>query len=104
LLAIENPEKQRAIFDLIIKEELTVRETEMKARSVSVRSYIRNTAALSPEILQKTEQLAQIFGTKVKISPSGKGGKIIIEYYAPEDLEGLLKKLSSRPSEARGGI
>lgn len=93
LLAIENPEKQRAIFELIIKEELTVRETEMKARSVSVRSHIRSTAALSPEILQKTEQLAQIFGTKVKISPSGKGGKIVIEYYAPEDLEGLVQKL-----------
>lgn len=93
LLAIENPEKQRAIFDLIIKEELTVRETEMKVRSVSVRSHIRTSAALNPEILQKTEQLAQILGTKVRISPVGKGGKIIIEYYAPEDLDGLLRRL-----------
>ncbi len=93
LLAIENPEKQRAIFDLIIKEELTVRETEMKARSVSVRSHIRNTAVLNPEIARRAEQLAQIFGTKVKISSVGKGGRVIIEYYSQEDLDELLRRL-----------
>lgn len=93
LLAIENPEKQRAVFDLIIKEELTVRETELKVRSISVKPHIRSTAVLRPEIVERTEHLAQILGTKVKIAPSGKGGKVIIEYYAPEDLDGLLKRL-----------
>lgn len=93
LLAIENPEKLRAVFDLIIKEELTVRETELKVRSVSVKPHIRSTAVLQPEILERTEHLTQILGTKVKIAPSGKGGKVIIEYYAPEDLDGLLRRL-----------
>lgn len=93
LLAIENPEKQRAVFDLIIKEELTVRETETKVRSISVKPYVRSAVQLSPEVLERTEHLTQILGTKVKISPSGKGGKVIIEYYAPEDLDGLLKRL-----------
>ena len=93
LLAIENPEKQRAVFDLIIKEELTVRETEQKVRSVSVKPYVRSAVQLNPQILERTEHLTQILGTKVKISPSGKGGKVIIEYYAPEDLDGLLKRL-----------
>mgnify|MGYP003404732870 CR=1 FL=1 len=93
LLAIENPEKQRAVFDLIIKEELTVRETETKVRSISVKPYVRSAVQLNPEILERTEHLTQILGTKVKISPSGKGGRVIIEYYAPEDLDGLLKRL-----------
>lgn len=93
LLAIENPEKQRAVFDLIIKEELTVRETETKVRSISVKPYVRSAVQLSPEVLERTEHLTQILGTKVKISPSGKGGRVIIEYYAPEDLDGLLKRL-----------
>lgn len=96
LLAIENPEKQRAIFDLIIKEELTVRETEAKARSVSVRSHTRHTAALQPEIIKCAEQLMQILGTKVKISPVGKGGKVVIEYYSKEDLDELLRKLEKQ--------
>ncbi len=93
LLAIENPEKLRAVFDLIIKEELTVRETELKVRSVSVKPHIRSAIQLNPELLERTEHLTQILGTKVKIAPSGKGGKVIIEYYAPEDLDGLLKRL-----------
>lgn len=93
LLAIENPEKQRAVFDLIIKEELTVRETEMKVRSISVKPHVRSTSSLNPEILQRTEQLTQLLGTKVKIAPSGKGGKVVIKYYSPEDLDGLLRRL-----------
>jgi ParB family chromosome partitioning protein len=93
LLAIENPEKQRAVFDLIIKEELTVRETEQKVRSISVKPYVRSAVSLNPEILERTEHLTQVLGTKVKIAPSGKGGKVIIEYYAPEDLDGLLRRL-----------
>jgi ParB family chromosome partitioning protein len=93
LLAIENPEKQRAVFDLIIKEELTVRETELKVRSVAVSSHVRSVVPLHPEILERTEHLTQILGTKVRIVPLGKGGKIMIEYYSSEDLDGLLKRL-----------
>ncbi|MFZ2300073.1 MAG: ParB/RepB/Spo0J family partition protein [Candidatus Moraniibacteriota bacterium] len=93
LLAIENPEKQRAVFELIIKEELTVRETEMKVRSVSVKTHTRSTMTLHPDIIRRTERLTQILGTKVRIAPSGKGGRVVIEYYAPEDLDNLLKRL-----------
>lgn len=93
LLAIENPEKQRAVFDLIIKEELTVRETEMKVRSVSVKPHLRSAISLNPKILERMEHLTQLLGTKVKIAPSGKGGKVVIEYYSPEDLDGLLRRL-----------
>lgn len=93
LLAIENPEKQRAVFDLIIKEELTVRETELKVRSISVKPHVRSVVSLNPEVLKRAEHLIQILGTKVKIMPIGKGGKIMIEYYSLEDLDGLLKRL-----------
>ncbi len=93
LLAIENPEKQRAVFDLIIKEELTVRETELKVRSISVKPHLRSATVLNGDILERTQHLAELLGTKVKIAPSGKGGKVIIEYYALEDLDGLLKRL-----------
>ncbi len=93
LLAIENPEKQRAVFDLIIKEELTVRETETKVRSISVKPHVRSAVQLQPEILERTEHLTELLGTKVKITPSGKGGRVVIEYYSPEDLDGLLRRL-----------
>jgi ParB family chromosome partitioning protein len=93
LLAIENSEKLRAVFELIMKDELTVRETELQVRSMSVKPHIRSAIMLNPALLERTEHLTQVLGTKVKIAPSGKGGKVIIEYYAPEDLEGLLRRL-----------
>ena len=93
LLSIDNPEKQRAIFDLIVKDELTVRETETKVRSISVKPHIRTAMPLNSDILSRAEHLMQILGTKVKISPSGKGGKVVIEYYSAEDLDGLFRRL-----------
>lgn len=94
LLSIENPEKQRALFDLIIKEELTVRETEGKAREVSVRSHVRKVKEGTPELLAKEEWLTEQLGTKVKIQSKGKGGKIVIEYYSGEELSALLSRLA----------
>lgn len=93
LLSIENPEKQRAVFDLIIKEELTVRETELRVRDISVKPHTRSAVALHPDIERHINHLSQSLGTKVKITPSGKGGRIVIEYYSPEDLDTLFKKL-----------
>lgn len=93
LLAIENPEKQRAVFNLIIKEELTVRETELRVSSVSGKSHIRSAVPLHPDLLAHLEHLTQILNTKVKITPVGRGGKVVIEYYSSEELDGLLKRL-----------
>jgi ParB family chromosome partitioning protein len=93
LLAIENPEKQRALFEMIVKNGLTVREAEAKAREVSVRPHKRVTAA-DPAVKEKEEKLAEVFGTKVKISKAGKGGRIVIEYYGDEDLDHLMRRLA----------
>jgi len=94
LLAIENSEKQRALFDLILSEELTVRETEDKARAVSVRSHLRMGHDVAPEIAAKEGWLSEQLGTKVKIQPKGKGGKITIEFYSNEELNGILGRLA----------
>lgn len=93
ILALDNPEKQRALFDLIVKNGLTVRETEAKARETSARPHKRTIAA-DPTVREKEERLAEIFGTKVRINKAGRGGKIVIEYYGDEDLAHLMEKLT----------
>lgn len=94
LLSIDNPEKQRALFELILKEELTVRETEDRARAVAVRSYVRGAHEATPELAAKEEWLTEQLGTKVKIRTRGKGGKIVIEYYSAEELNALLGRIA----------
>ena len=95
ILSIENPEKQRALYEMILKNNLTVRQIEEKTKEVSVRSHKR-VVSVDPQIKQLENALVEILGTKVKISKAGDGGKIVIEYYSKEDLESLLEKLSQR--------
>lgn len=94
ILSLENPEKQRALYELILKSNLTVRQAEDKTKEVAVRSYHR-TASIDPEIKRIEEELVNLLGTKVKVSKSGDGGKILIEYYSHEDLESLMDRIQN---------
>lgn len=91
ILALENPEKQRALFEMIVKNSLTVRQAENKTKEVSVRTHKR-TLNLDPEIKEIEDELTAKLGTKVKVSKSGEGGRIIIDYYSKEELDSLRSK------------
>ena len=93
ILSLDNPEKQRALFELILKSNLTVRQAEDKTKDVSVRSYQRH-KNIDPELKRVEEELVGLLGTKVKVSKSGDGGKIMIEYYSQEDLNSLIEKFA----------
>jgi ParB family transcriptional regulator, chromosome partitioning protein len=93
ILSIPNPEKQRALFEMILKSSLTVRQVEDKTKEISVRSYQRHTN-VDPETKRLENILVERLGTKVKVSKAGDGGKIVIEYYSKEDLDALLEKIS----------
>jgi ParB family transcriptional regulator, chromosome partitioning protein len=97
ILALENPEKQRALFELILKENLTVRETEEKVKEVTVSTHQRKlgSSGFVSEYKEKEDQFASALGTKVKIKKSGDGGKIIIDFYSSEELENIASKLSA---------
>ena len=92
LLAIPNPEKQRAFYELIIKNGLTVRQTEDKTKEVTVHSHKRN-IVVDPETKSLEDDLVGILGTKVRIKKSGSGGQIVIEYYSKEELNNILGKI-----------
>jgi ParB family chromosome partitioning protein len=92
ILAIENPEKQRALFEMILKNNMTVRQTEDKTKEISVKSHKRN-ISVDPETKRKEDLFSQALGTKVKIKKSGGGGKIVIDYYSSEEFNNILSKI-----------
>jgi ParB family chromosome partitioning protein len=89
ILAIKNPEKQRALYELILKDNLTVRQTEGKTREISVKTHKRQ-IVVDPVVKREEEMIAQALGTKVKIKKSGGGGRIVIDYYSQEELNNIL--------------
>lgn len=93
ILAVANPEKQRALFELILKNNLTVRQVEDKTKDIVVKAHKRSVHA-DPEVKELEEKLIAIFGTKVKVTRAGEGGKIMIDYYSKEDLDSILEKIS----------
>lgn len=93
LLAIPNLEKQRAFYEMIIKNKLTVRQTEDKTKEISVKTHKR-TLRVDPEIKQIEDELSEKLGTKVKLTKSGSGGRIIVEYYSQEELGNILNKIT----------
>lgn len=92
ILALTNPEKQRALFDLIMKNGLTVRQVEDKTKEVSVRSHKRT---IDPQVKEVEDKLMGALGTKVKFQKTEKGGKITIECFSQEEVDNLINKLAS---------
>jgi ParB family chromosome partitioning protein len=92
ILAIDNPEKQRALYDLIVKNNMTVRQTESRTKEVTVKTHQRN-IVIDPAIKQIEDDLSGTLGTKVKLTKSGGGGKIVIEYYSQEELDNILSRI-----------
>lgn len=92
---------RRAIFRRILRDGLSVRETEAAARrstdsvgeaTATGRNATRPTA-LGVELQGLESELQKVLGTRLKIKPSGqhdKGGQILIEYFSDQDLQRLL--------------
>jgi ParB family chromosome partitioning protein len=99
ILSVENKEAQHALFDAIVKDQLTVRQAETRAQILRNNFGVqkkerRTTHEKLPAISQAEQALTASLGTKVTITQRGKGGRIMIDYYAPEDLHALEEKLS----------
>ena len=94
ILALNNPEKQRALYELILKNNLTVRATENKVKEVTVHTYKRKISTKTdPHIQDLEDTIQQKLGTKVKINKKGVSGKITIDFFSEEEFEKILKVL-----------
>jgi len=93
MLALEEPDQQLAVAEKIMKEHLSVRETEKLVKSINHPTKKTPKKALKNDFVYKDmeEQLKQKIGTKVKINRKSENkGKIEIEYYSQDDLEKIV--------------
>lgn len=94
LLSVDNSEKQRALFDLILKNNLTVRQTEAQSRAIHTSSRVP-TQAFDQDLQLKAieDELHEVLGTKVRVTKQGPGAKVVIECYSKEDLVAMVNKI-----------
>jgi ParB family chromosome partitioning protein len=95
LLALESAARIKDVRDQVVKKQFSVRQTEALVKKLKggQGKTLRKTL-IDPELEDLAARLQRCLGTKVKIHPQargGKGGKIEICYYSPEEFERLLE-------------
>lgn len=98
LLSVEDSYEQGQIYEYILKNELSVRALEslIKTGLKSVKNIRRaaNPEKKHSDVAALEEELQRILGSKVRIQPKKKRGKIVIEYYSLEDLKRIIQLIA----------
>lgn len=92
LLGLDDAEKQLNIFKKILRNNLTVSETDKEikriggTKSAKIKDYSDKA---------KEEELHEYFSTKVEIKRKGhgNGGQLLIDFYSEEELGEILRKI-----------
>lgn len=91
LLSIKEDLKRREIVKKILEEKISVRETEKLAKE------LKKEKISSKDIFLKDieNRLSDLIGTKVFIEGNSNKGKLSIEFYSENQLEGIIEQLFS---------
>lgn len=94
LMLSDRPEQQQVLYKEILQKKTTVREAEIIARRIAVDRARK--FDLSPELMNIEKQLTEKLGTRVRIEKKDQGGKVLIDFFSPEDLTALLATLAQQ--------
>lgn len=90
LLSIDSNDVQLKALDEINRKELSVRETELLVKQLSIPKKPKKTKVSDAEHQAIEERFREIFGTRVRIMNNKKNGKILIEYYSLDELDRII--------------
>ncbi len=105
LLSVDDVAQRNKLFQETLTNNLTVREVSLKARQLKGETVkdARGDAPpqvggskTNPELLAIREQLEELLGAPVELKSEGEGGKLTINFYSKEELEGILAKFRDR--------
>jgi len=90
------PEAQAPAVTSVIADDLSVRQTEELVRRVREPRQERaatQAAPADPDVERVEEDLRRSLGTKVRLTRTRRGGRIVIEYFGEEELARLYQRL-----------
>jgi ParB family chromosome partitioning protein len=94
-------EVQARLIATVVDGELSVRQTEelvRRLRSGPTEASAANGTSRDPDLERVEEELRAALGTKVSMSRTRRGGRIVIEYYGEEELHRLYARLTGAPA------
>ncbi len=97
LMLADRPEEQDTLFKEIVLKKTSVRVVEQMARRLAqdrIRKHDK-----SPEMMELERSLTETLGTRVLIENRPNGGRVLIEFFSPEDLSHIAAILAERQEE-----
>jgi ParB family chromosome partitioning protein len=95
LLGHPSPEEQLRIGKLVAAGTLSVRETEKLVELNLVGKKRQPKSLRSSPWTDLEARLQKRLGTKVTVHPHKQGGKVVIHYFSPDELDGVVEALLS---------
>lgn len=95
LLSLDDEDAQMRAAKQIQARQLSVRDAEHLA---SAKKAAARPTPRDPNRSALERDLSSALGTRVRITPKGRGGRIEIEFYSPEELQGLVDRIGNRGS------
>lgn len=93
ILTLSDNNQKLALLNEIILKNLSVRAAESLGRQVKgIRKKVKENTS-DAESKELESRLEEFFGTRVKLAKTGNHGRILIEFYSPEELNAILDKI-----------
>lgn len=94
LMGLEQAEAQEAALKTVLKQGLNVRQTEeLVRRLLGAPREEKSAPEVSPETRALEASFRQALGTKVNLTRSDKGGRVVIFFYSDEELDALYERI-----------
>ena len=93
LLALESAAEQTALAREAVRRGLSVRQLEAIVRARLAPAKPKQSATRDLHVADVEKQLMKSLGTRVRLVGRGQRGRIVIEFFSPQELERLLDRL-----------
>lgn len=93
LMLSDRPEERDTLFREIVLKKTSVRVAEQMARRIAVERIRKHDK--TPEMMEIEKSLTETLGTRVLIENRPNGGRVLIEFFSPEDLSHIVAALAA---------
>lgn len=92
LMVNDRPAERDTLFKEIVLKKTSVRIAEQLARRIAVDKVRKKDK--TPEMIEIEKSLTETLGTRVVIENRPQGGRLLIEFFSPEDLSHIVAALA----------
>jgi ParB family chromosome partitioning protein len=97
LMLADRPQEMDTLFRDMVLKKTSVRMAEQLARRIAQDRIRKHNK--TPEMMEIEKSLTETLGTRVVIENRPQGGRVLIEFFSPEDLSNIIAAFAAKQEE-----